>query len=118
MKLKPKSLSKDNFTQILGMTRLQTLYVQYIFLLHFRSRCFAFVVFKEACSVDKVFEGGDHAINSKKVDVKRAKAKPGKMFLGGLKVKLIKKSAVCLQFSMIFFFLAARIIRRRDQKTF
>ena len=67
--------------------------------------------------MDKVFEGGDHAINSKKVDVKRAKAKPGKMFLGGLKVKLIKKSAVCLQFSM-FFFLAARIIRRRDQKTF
>jgi len=53
-----------------------------------RSRCFAFVVFKEATSVDKVFEGGDHAINSKKVDVKRAKAKPGKMFLGGLKPEL------------------------------
>ena len=52
--------------------------------------------------MDKVFEGGDHAINSKKVDVKRAKAKPGKMFLGGLKVKLIKKSAV-YSFSMIFF---------------
>merc|ERR1711981_1374995 len=41
-----------------------------------RSRCLAFIVFKESTSVDKVFEGGDHAINSKKVDVKRAKAKP------------------------------------------
>lgn len=56
-----------------------------------RSRCFAFVVFKEATSVDKVFEGGDHAINSKKVDVKRAKAKPGKMFLGGLKAELTEE---------------------------
>jgi len=55
-----------------------------------RSRCFAFIVFKESTSVDKVFDpkGGDHAINSKKVDVKRAKAKPGKMFLGGLKPEL------------------------------
>ena len=28
--------------------------------------------------------GGEHAINSKKVDVKRARAKPGKIFVGGL----------------------------------
>ena len=28
--------------------------------------------------------GGDHAINSKKIDVKRARAKPGKIFVGGL----------------------------------
>ena len=27
---------------------------------------------------------GEHAVNSKKVDVKRAKAKPGKIFVGGL----------------------------------
>lgn len=27
---------------------------------------------------------GDHAINSKKIDVKRARAKPGKIFVGGL----------------------------------
>jgi len=53
-----------------------------------RSRCFAFVVFKEASSVKPVFDAGDHAINSKKVDVKQAKAKPGKMFLGGLKTEL------------------------------
>jgi len=31
-----------------------------------------------------VLGGGEHAINSKKVDVKRAKAKPGKIFVGGL----------------------------------
>jgi len=50
-----------------------------------RSRCFAFLVFKEKDSVEKVLGGGgDHAINSKKVDVKRAKAKPGKIFVGGL----------------------------------
>jgi len=49
-----------------------------------RSRCFAFLVFKHASFVDKVLAGGEHAINSKKVDVKRAKAKPGKIFVGGL----------------------------------
>ena len=32
--------------------------------------------------------GGEHAINSKKVDVKRAKAKPGKIFVGGLTTEL------------------------------
>jgi squid-like protein len=32
----------------------------------------------------QVLSGGEHAINSKKVDVKRAKAKPGKIFVGGL----------------------------------
>jgi len=53
-----------------------------------RSRCFAFVIFKEPATVTAVFAAGDHAINSKKVDVKQAKAKPGKMFLGGLKPEL------------------------------
>jgi len=53
-----------------------------------RSRCFAFIVFKESSSVKPVFDAGDHAINSKKVDVKQAKAKPGKMFLGGLKAEM------------------------------
>ena len=53
-----------------------------------KSRCFAFVVFKEASDLTKVFDSGDHAINSKKVDVKRAKAKPGKIFIGGLKPEL------------------------------
>jgi len=49
-----------------------------------RSRCFAFLVLKNASDVEKVLSGGEHAINSKKVDVKRAKAKPGKIFVGGL----------------------------------
>ena len=31
---------------------------------------------------------GDHAINSKKIDVKRARAKPGKIFVGGLSSEL------------------------------
>merc|ERR1719400_718997 len=53
-----------------------------------RSRCFAFVIFKESTSVKPVFDAGDHAINSKKVDVKQAKAKPGKMFIGGLKAEM------------------------------
>ena len=37
---------------------------------------------------DKVCAAGEHAITSKKVDVKRAKAKPGKIFIGGLKPEL------------------------------
>jgi len=49
-----------------------------------RSRCFAFLVFKDPSSVEQVLGGGEHAINSKKVDVKRARAKPGKIFVGGL----------------------------------
>ena len=52
-----------------------------------RSRGFAFIEFKESTSVDKVFEG-DHAINNKRVAVKQAKVKGGKIFLGGLKPEL------------------------------
>merc|ERR1712158_214708 len=50
-----------------------------------KSRCFAFIIYKESASITKVFEQTEHAINSKKVDVKKAKAKPGKIFIGGLK---------------------------------
>lgn len=53
-----------------------------------KSRCFAFVVFKNSADLASVFGAGDHAINSKKVDVKRAKAKPGKVFIGGLKPEM------------------------------
>jgi len=53
-----------------------------------KSRCFAFVVFQSAADVDQVFAAGEHVINSKKVDVKRAKVKPGKIFVGGLKADL------------------------------
>lgn len=53
-----------------------------------RSRGFAFVVYESADSVAKVMEAGDHAINSKKVDVKKAKGRTGKLFVGGLKAEM------------------------------
>lgn len=49
-----------------------------------RSRGFSFIVFKSPESLDKVFEAGDHVINNKKVDPKKAKLRPGKIFVGGL----------------------------------
>ncbi|XP_066150693.1 RNA-binding protein squid isoform X2 [Euwallacea fornicatus] len=49
-----------------------------------RSRGFAFIVFKDAASIDKVTEAGEHTINGKKVDPKKAKARHGKIFVGGL----------------------------------
>lgn len=54
-----------------------------------RSRGFAFIVYESAESVAKVMEVGDgHAINSKKVDVKKAKGRTGKLFVGGLKAEM------------------------------
>jgi len=53
-----------------------------------RSRGFAFIVYEEADSVAKVMAAGDHAINSKKVDVKKAKGRTGKLFVGGLKAEM------------------------------
>lgn len=49
-----------------------------------RSRGFAFIVYKLADSIDKVVAAGDHIINNKKVDPKKAKARTGKIFVGGL----------------------------------
>ncbi|XP_046993389.1 RNA-binding protein squid isoform X3 [Schistocerca americana] len=49
-----------------------------------RSRGFAFIVFSQAESIDKVLSAGDHIINNKKVDPKKAKARHGKIFVGGL----------------------------------
>ncbi|XP_022129184.1 RNA-binding protein squid isoform X3 [Pieris rapae] len=49
-----------------------------------RSRGFAFIVFKSPESIDKVMAAGDHTINNKKVDPKKAKARHGKIFVGGL----------------------------------
>jgi len=49
-----------------------------------RSRGFAFIVYKSAESIDKVVAAGDHIINNKKVDPKKAKARTGKIFVGGL----------------------------------
>ena len=53
-----------------------------------KSRCFAFIIYKESASIAKVFEQTEHAINSKKVDVKKAKAKEGKIYVGKLKPEL------------------------------
>merc|ERR1719402_1957337 len=53
-----------------------------------KSRCFGFVVFKADGVVEAVFAAGEHCINSKKVDVKKARARPGKIFVGGLKAEM------------------------------
>lgn len=52
-----------------------------------RSRGFAFIVFKDIESIEKVMAAGDHVINNKKVDPKKAKARHGKIFVGGLDVE-------------------------------
>ncbi|XP_056643818.1 RNA-binding protein squid isoform X2 [Diorhabda carinulata] len=49
-----------------------------------RSRGFAFIVFTTTEAIDKVVAAGDHIINGKKVDPKKAKARHGKIFVGGL----------------------------------
>lgn len=49
-----------------------------------RSRGFAFIVFNSAEAIDKVVAAGEHVINNKKVDPKKAKARHGKIFVGGL----------------------------------
>lgn len=53
-----------------------------------RSRGFAFIVFKDVSVIDKVIAAGDHVINGKKIDPKKAKAKLGKIFVGGLSTDL------------------------------
>jgi squid-like protein len=49
-----------------------------------RSRGFAFVVFKTVDAVESVLSSGDLTIHNKKVEAKRAKARQGKIFVGGL----------------------------------
>uniref|UniRef100_A0A182N0K9 RRM domain-containing protein n=1 Tax=Anopheles dirus TaxID=7168 RepID=A0A182N0K9_9DIPT len=53
-----------------------------------RSRGFAFIVYKSADSIDKVVSASDHTINGKKVDPKKAKARYGKIFVGGLTAEI------------------------------
>jgi len=53
-----------------------------------RSRGFAFIVFSSADAIDKVTAAGEHVINNKKVDPKKAKARHGKIFVGGLTQEL------------------------------
>jgi len=49
-----------------------------------RPRGFAFIIFTDVSTVEAVLAVGEHVINGKKVDPKRAKARPGKIFVGGL----------------------------------
>lgn len=53
-----------------------------------RSRGFAFIVYASAESIDKVTAAGEHVINNKKVDPKKAKARHGKIFVGGLTTEI------------------------------
>jgi len=53
-----------------------------------RSRGFAFLVFDNADTIDKIIAEKEHTINNKKVDPKKAKARHGKIFVGGLKPEL------------------------------
>ncbi|XP_043281051.1 RNA-binding protein squid isoform X2 [Venturia canescens] len=53
-----------------------------------RSRGFAFIVFAKSESLDKIIAAPDHTINNKKVDPKKAKARHGKIFVGGLSTEL------------------------------
>lgn len=53
-----------------------------------RSRGFAFIVFQDAESIDRVTDAGEHTISGKKVDPKKAKARHGKIFVGGLSAEL------------------------------
>ncbi|XP_054263638.1 RNA-binding protein squid isoform X2 [Macrosteles quadrilineatus] len=53
-----------------------------------RSRGFAFIVFKSAEAIEKVLANTEHVINNKKIDPKKAKARHGKIFVGGLSTEL------------------------------
>ncbi|XP_065372103.1 RNA-binding protein squid isoform X3 [Calliphora vicina] len=53
-----------------------------------RSRGFAFIVFTQTDAIDKVNDAGEHVINNKKVDPKKAKARHGKIFVGGLTTEI------------------------------
>jgi len=53
-----------------------------------RSRGFAFIVFQSTDTVDQILNGGEHIINNRKVDPKKAIARTGKIFVGGLKPEI------------------------------
>lgn len=53
-----------------------------------RSRGFAFIVFNTTDGINKVKECEEHIINNKKVDPKKAKARHGKIFVGGLTTEI------------------------------
>ena len=59
------------------------------FIANFCCRGFAFVVFKTVQALkDATAEGLEHSVKGKKVAVKKAKAKEGKIYVGKLKPEL------------------------------
>lgn len=53
-----------------------------------RSRGFAFIVYTTTEAIEKVMSASEHIINNKKVDPKKAKARHGKIFVGGLTTEI------------------------------
>jgi len=53
-----------------------------------KSRGFAFVLFTSQDSLDKILNGSGHVIKGKRIDPKRAKARTGKIFVGGLNAEM------------------------------
>jgi len=53
-----------------------------------RSRGFAFLVFSTTETLEKVLNKGEHVIQGRKVDPKKAKARQAKIFVGGLKSEM------------------------------
>lgn len=49
-----------------------------------RSKGFAFIIYADPNSIDKVLQVETHVINNKQVDAKKAKSRQGKIFIGGL----------------------------------
>lgn len=78
-----------------------------------RSRGFAFIVFNSAEAIDKVVAAGDHVINNKKVDPKKAKARHGKIFVGGLSNDLTDDDIKSYfnQFGTVRFFLLKFLLK-------
>lgn len=73
-----------------------------------RSRGFAFIVYAAADSIDRVSAAEEHVINNKKVDPKKAKARHGKIFVGGLTTEISDDEIKAFfgQFGNVCFFLA------------
>lgn len=53
-----------------------------------RFRGFAFVVYTNAESVDNALSANEHMINGRKIEPRRARSRPGKIFVGGLPPEL------------------------------
>ena len=60
----------------------------FLYWLLFRFRGFAFVVFKTISSLQDAVNEQEHSVKGKKVAVKKAKAKEGKIYVGKLKPEL------------------------------